>query len=703
MSLPIIDLSITGKTISNLLSDTNSGITENPSGEVTALNVNTIIRNIIYSIPLGGIANTNISSPVSGDFLQYNGSKWINKTLAENFSLSGLSDVTINNPTEGQMLIYSGGTQQWINVDGYTKVQINSNFLSANTSYYTQSQSNANFLSANTSYYTRAQSDANYLSANTAIISSYGFVDTGTTQAISGIKNFTGGISVTGLTVNGKSMDSGNWLSANTSYYTQAQTNANFLSANTSYYTQAQSNANFLSATTNWDNRYLSATTSYYTQAQANANFLSANTNSFGQLKVAGLLVSGGTSQIVMSGTTNTISLNGISSTYNKIYFYGLTNEISTGWDTGSGYGMNLTIFTSSGSSSSPGYNGGDLSISSGNGGNASNSIYAGGNSGTISITAGNGGNSTSPTGGTGGSITLHAGDAGTPTGIAAMAAGGNVNVLLGLGHGTTGNDGGSFMVKDGNNSILFYTQYGNPGQNNFYINNLPTTASAANLYIDPTFKVLMRVVSSLKYKEDIQDIINDDYNDIYNLRPISYKPKNFIPKYSGETVPYSYGFIAEEVDLINKKLVDYMNGEPDGVHYTTIIPLIVGAMKDLKSQIESKPKVTDRGSVSAYDFNIDLSGITTWQTLDVSSIIPTGYTYIIMLAGLTTNSNGSGGQVSFSQISGDTQFNVDIIKVNTAATTDYQTITVATNDGKILYIPSGDLENMTIVVRGWM
>ena len=113
--------------------------------------------------------------------------------------------------------------------------------------------------------------------------------------------------------------------------------------------------------------------------------------------------------------------------------------------------------------------------------------------------------------------------------------------------------------------------------------------------------------------------------------------------------------------------------------------------------------KISDRGSVSSYDFNISLTGISSWQTLDFSNIVPTGYTYVIMLAGLTTSSNGSGGQVAFSKLSGVSEFNVDIIKVNTASTTDYQSITVATNNGKISYIPSGDLDSMTIVVRGWM
>ena len=147
----------------------------------------------------------------------------------------------------------------------------------------------------------------NIINSSGTTVDTSTLVTSGTTQTISGVKSFTGGILVTGLTLNGKSIDSGNFLSANTSYYTQAQANANFLSANTSYYTQAQTNANFVSGLT-LNNRllsyynsaqtnanFLSANTSYYTQAQTNANFLSANTSYYTQAQTNANFVSAAT------------------------------------------------------------------------------------------------------------------------------------------------------------------------------------------------------------------------------------------------------------------------------------------------------------------------------------------------------------------------------------------------------------------------
>ena len=121
------------------------------------------------------------------------------------------------------------------------------------------------------------------------------------TGPITGITN-SGSLSSNSYTLTTESISKSyadtNFLSANTStytqtqananfisqsnIYTQAQANANFLSANTSYYTQTQSNTNFLSANTSSsyytqtqiNANFLSASTSYYTQTQANANFV---------------------------------------------------------------------------------------------------------------------------------------------------------------------------------------------------------------------------------------------------------------------------------------------------------------------------------------------------------------------------------------------------------------------------------------------
>ena len=83
------------------------------------------------------------------------------------------------------------------------------------------------------------------------------------------------------------------------SYYTSTQTNNNFLSANTSFYTQTQVD-NLLTGITvdlsqyytsaQTDANFLSANTSFYTQIQTNNNFLSANTSYYTQTQVDNLL-----------------------------------------------------------------------------------------------------------------------------------------------------------------------------------------------------------------------------------------------------------------------------------------------------------------------------------------------------------------------------------------------------------------------------
>lgn len=120
--------------------------------------------------------------------------------------------------------------------------------------------------------YTKTEADARYVSS---VVASDKQVLFNSGETIIGSSAFTfdyttATLATTNLTAgniyNKTQVDSG-FLSASTSYFTQAQATANFLSANTSYYTQAQVNSGFLSAST-----------SFYTQAQANANFLSAST-----------------------------------------------------------------------------------------------------------------------------------------------------------------------------------------------------------------------------------------------------------------------------------------------------------------------------------------------------------------------------------------------------------------------------------------
>jgi hypothetical protein len=136
--------------------------------------------------------------------------------------------------------------------------RLNSNFLSANTSYYTRVEANSNFLSANTSFYTQSQ-----------------------------VNTLLSGASFSGVTIDSytKIQSNSNFLSANTSFYTQSQVNTLLSGITVDAYTKVQANNNFLSANTSFytqsqvNNNFLSANTSFYTQSQVNNNFLSANTN----------------------------------------------------------------------------------------------------------------------------------------------------------------------------------------------------------------------------------------------------------------------------------------------------------------------------------------------------------------------------------------------------------------------------------------
>ena len=112
-------------------------------------------------------------------------------------------------------------------LDAYTTAQTNSNFLSANTSFYTQSQSNSNFLSSTTtlSYF----SGVSLTTYNSYTANTYNTL----TSITNDFNNYTG--TTIPSILNG--------------YYTSSQTNSNFLSANTSYYTQQQVD-NFITGVT---------------------------------------------------------------------------------------------------------------------------------------------------------------------------------------------------------------------------------------------------------------------------------------------------------------------------------------------------------------------------------------------------------------------------------------------------------------------
>ena len=119
---------------------------------------------------------------------------------------------------------------------------------------------------------------------------------------------------------------------------------------------------------------------------------------------------------------------------------------------------------------------------------------------------------------------------------------------------------------------------------------NIGTTASAANAYLNNAStpaNALLRSTSSLRYKEDIIDVTEDEANLLNYLRPITYKSKAPVDDKNKRW----YGFIAEEVNDVEPKLVQFSKDEneheiPDGVQYERLTVLLVAKIKKLEERI---------------------------------------------------------------------------------------------------------------------
>src|SRR5665647_3642469 len=70
---------------------------------------------------LGNLGDVNIVSPITNQYLIYNGTDWVNTNIPSPFSCSTLNGCNINDlgnvnasPTNGQYLVWDSGTSQWI-------------------------------------------------------------------------------------------------------------------------------------------------------------------------------------------------------------------------------------------------------------------------------------------------------------------------------------------------------------------------------------------------------------------------------------------------------------------------------------------------------------------------------------------------------------------------------------------------------------
>lgn len=139
------------------------------------------------------------------------------------------------------------------------------------------------------------------------------------------------------------------------------------------------------------------------------------------------------------------------------------------------------------------------------------------------------------------------------------------------------------------------------------------TTASAANVNIN-SGGVFRRSTSSIKYKKDVETLLPKFRDAVLELRPVWYRSKS---KADNPSWGY-YGFIAEEVALIDPRLVQWRTHadptpvldqkgnltydefghvvtemlplakpEPEGVQYDRLVPHLVALVKELRDRIE--------------------------------------------------------------------------------------------------------------------
>ncbi len=136
----------------------------------------------------------------------------------------------------------------------------------------------------------------------------------------------------------------------------------------------------------------------------------------------------------------------------------------------------------------------------------------------------------------------------------------------------------------------------------------IPTTASAANAFLDDTdSNRLYRSTSSIRYKTDVEDIDQSRADAVLNLRPVWYRSKGINDRSDWSW----YGLIAEEVAEIEPRLVHWSYLEedyeiektnegiqktlkagaklaPDGVQYERLTVLLLDVVKRQNARIET-------------------------------------------------------------------------------------------------------------------
>lgn len=122
----------------------------------------------------------------------------------------------------------------------------------------------------------------------------------------------------------------------------------------------------------------------------------------------------------------------------------------------------------------------------------------------------------------------------------------------------------------------------------------------------------LMKLTSSKSFKSDINNI--EDISWLYNLQPVSFIYRNDTGK------SRQYGFIAEDMEKVNRDLVFYQNGKPYGVNYIGLFSPMIKAMQEQKRAIINLERKNDFLNKENEDLKVRIEKLESTVTLILSA-----------------------------------------------------------------------------------
>ncbi len=139
----------------------------------------------------------------------------------------------------------------------------------------------------------------------------------------------------------------------------------------------------------------------------------------------------------------------------------------------------------------------------------------------------------------------------------------------------------------------------GNLTQSKLYCHAIvANTGSHSAVSIDANGLMYM-ASSSRKYKTNEHEIDGSESECIYNLKPKTYYYKN-------NDKELQYGLIAEDVEMVNRKIVDYtVDGQIESVHYQFVQMLMLKEIQKLKLEVEKLKQENEQLKANSVNENV--------------------------------------------------------------------------------------------------